>query len=153
MALKSSLTGSVVVLALTAMVAPIQAGSLGTSDFKLPVTGSDPQEIANRVCWTENGARRCRSVDNLRVYGYQSPHVYGDRGPRVYGYRAPAFGYQAPAVNSAVPPMSYGYYGAMPPIGYRYLRPQIDTDPDVHPAGSPQWWDGMDRWDRGGQGN
>ena len=137
MALKILLPGSAAVFALTAMAANAHAGPIGGTARALVsggMIGSNVQQVANRVCWSENGVRRCRSLNNVRVYGYRSPRAYGGR--RVYGYRAPAI------------------YGAGPPIGYGYLpRGQVETDPDVYPVGSTNWWQAMDALDRGGQGN
>jgi hypothetical protein len=44
------------------------------------MTGSNVEKVASRVCWRENGIRRCRSLNNPGVYGYQSPR-------RANGYR------------------------------------------------------------------
>ena len=139
MARKPWLLGSAAVCILTAMAANAHAGPMGGTARELAsagTAGATVQQVANRVCWSENGVRRCRSLNNVRVYGYQSP--------RAYGYRARAPGYQAP-----------GIYGVGPPVGYGYLpsREQIETDPDVYPVGSTNWWQAMDALDRGGQGN
>jgi len=140
MARKHWLPPSAVVFALTAMAATAQADPVGGAarDLAAAATaGAQLQQVANRVCWSENGVRRCRSLNNVRVYGYQSP-----RGTR---YRAPAvgYGYQAP-----------GFYGVGPPIGYGYMaRDQIEIDPNAFPVGSTDWWQSMDALDRGGQGN
>jgi hypothetical protein len=140
MALKFWLAGSTAVVALTAMVANAEAGPVGgiaTELVRAGTPGANLQQVATRVCWNENGSRRCRSLNNVRVYGYQSP--------RAYRYRGPAAGYIAP-------PM----YGVGPPIGsFGYLpaRDQIETDPNAFPVGSSDWWQAMDALDRGGQGN
>ncbi len=144
MARTSWLAGSTIVFALTAMTANAHAGPVGATAKELMAagqTGAILQEVANRVCWSENGIRRCRSLNNVRVYGYQSPQAYG--GQRAYGYRAPAAGYQAPAAA----------IGVAPPIGFGYLpaRDQVETDPDVLPIGTMDWWQAMDFQDRGGQ--
>src|SRR5262245_55836182 len=140
MARKPWLPGSAAVFALTAMAATAQAGPVGGSARELAAvgtTGSQIQQIASRVCWTENGMRRCRSLNNVRVYGYQSRRASG------YRARAVGYGYQAPAL-----------YGVGPPIGYGYLpRDQIEIDPNAFPVGSADWWQSMDALDRGGQGN
>jgi hypothetical protein len=141
MARKLWLPGSAAVFALTAMAATAQAGPVGGTARELAAAGmlgSQRQQVANRVCWSENGMRRCRSLNNVRVYGYQSPRrASGYRGPPVgYGYQAPAF------------------YGVGPPIGYGYVaRDQIEIDPNAFPVGSTDWWQSMDALDRGGQGN
>ena len=137
MARKSWLLGSAAVFAMTAMAANAHASPMGGSARELAsvgTAGTTVQQVANRVCWSENGVRRCRSLNNVRVYGYRSPRAN----------RAPAAGYQAP-----------GLYGVGPPVGYGYLpsREQIETDPDAYPVGSTDWWQAMDALDRGGQGN
>jgi hypothetical protein len=140
MARKSWLPCSVA-FALTAVAANADAGPVAGTARELAtaaVAGSNVQQVANRVCWSQNGVRRCRSLDNVRVYGYQSSRA--NRGPRVYGYRAPAAGH-LPSI-----------YGVGAPIGYG-PRDQIETDPDVFPIGSGDWWQAMDYQDRGGQGN
>jgi hypothetical protein len=138
MARKAGLPGSTFIFALAAMSAQGQAAPVGGSAREVvPVdmAAARLQQVANRVCWTEGGIRRCRSLNNVRVYGYQSP--------RAYRYRAPAAGYQAPA-----------FYGVAPPIGYGYIaREQVETDPNLFPVGSTDWWQAMDALDRGGQGN
>jgi hypothetical protein len=136
MARTSWLAGSTVVFALIAMTANAHAGPVGATTKELVSagqTGAILQEVQNRVCWRENGIRRCRSLNNVRVYGYQSPLTYG--GQRAYGYQAPAA------------------IGVAPPIGYGYLptRDQVETDPDQFPIGSMDWWQAMDFQDRGGQ--
>jgi len=73
MARKSWLPASVAAFALAAMAASAHAGPVGGTARELVlagVTGSNVEEVATRVCWRENGVRRCRSVNN--VYGYQS---------------------------------------------------------------------------------
>jgi hypothetical protein len=133
MALKIWLLGSAAVLASTAMAANAEAGPVGGLARELvpaAMSGTNVQQVATRVCWNENGSRRCRSLNNVRVYGYQSP--------RASGRRAPAAGYIAPPV---------GYYGYLP------TRDQIETDPNAFPVGSSDWWQAMDALDRGGQGN
>jgi hypothetical protein len=138
MARKAWLPGSTIVLALAAMSAQVQAAPIGGTARELvsaDMAAARLQQVANRVCWTQGGIRRCRSLNNVRVYGYQSR--------RAYGYRAPAAGYQAPAL-----------YGGGPPVGYGYIaREQIETDPNLFPVGSTDWWQAMDALDRGGQGN
>ena len=141
MARKFWLPGSAAVFAVTAMAATAQAGPVGGTARELAaagMTGSQLQQVANRVCWRENGMRRCRSLNNVRVYGYQSP-----RASR-YRARAAGYGYQAPA-----------FYGVGPPIGYggNGYRDQIEIDPNAFPVGSQGWWNSMDALDRGGQGN
>jgi hypothetical protein len=138
MALKFWLPGSVLVYALTTMAATAQAGPAAGAGQALKAAGPpgwSKAQVANRVCWTENGRRRCRSLDDSRVYGYQSPPAGG---------RQPVYGYQA-----APPPGVY----VGPPIGYGFLpdRDQIETDPDAFPVGTADWWHAMDTWDRGGQ--
>jgi len=140
MAQKLWLPGSAAVLALTVMAATAQAGPVGGSARELAaagMTGSALQQVANRVCWSENGVRRCRSLNNMRVYGYQSPRASANRPP------AAAYGYQAPA-----------FYGVGPAIGYGGVgyRDQIEIDPNAFPVGSEGWWNSMDALDRGGQG-
>src|SRR5262245_2750396 len=72
MAAKSWLRGSVAVFALAAMAASAHAGPVaGTAKALAGMTGSNVETVASRVCWRENGVRRCRLVNN--VYGYQSP--------------------------------------------------------------------------------
>jgi hypothetical protein len=141
MAKKPWLPGSAAVFALTAMAATAQAGPVGGTTRELAsagMTGSQLQHVANRVCWRENGMRRCRSLNNVRVYGYQSPRASRSRA------RAVGYGYQAPA-----------FYGVGPPIGYggNGYRDQIEIDPNAFPVGSEGWWNSMDALDRGGQGN
>jgi hypothetical protein len=135
MARKACLPFSTVAFALAAMSTQVQAGPVGGAARELvsaEIAAARLQQVATRVCWTQGGIRRCRSLNNVRVYGYQSP--------RVYGYRAPAARYQA--------------YGFGPPLGYGYIaREQIETDPDLFPVGSTDWWQAMDAQDRGGQGN
>ena len=83
MARKSWLAGSAAVFALTAMAANAQAGPVGDTARALVLagmTGSNVEKVASRVCWSENGIRRCRSLNNAGVYGYQSPR-------RANGYR------------------------------------------------------------------
>jgi len=141
MALKSWMAGSAVLFALTTMAATAQAGPVGGTARELAaagMTGSQLQQVANRVCWRENGMRRCRSLNNVRVYGYQSP-----RASR-YRARAVGYGYQAPAFYGVGPPIGYGGYG---------YRDQIEIDPNAFPVGSQGWWNSMDALDRGGQGN
>jgi hypothetical protein len=138
MARNAWIPGSTVVFALAAMTAQAQAGPVGGTTKELvsaEMAATRVQHVANRVCWREGGIRRCRSLNGVRVYGYQSP--------RVSGYRAPAAAYQAPAA-----------YGFGPPIGYGYIaREQVATDPALFPIGSSDWWQAMDAMDRGGQGN
>lgn len=136
MARKAWIPGSTVVLALAAMTAQAQAGPVGGTAKGLvsaEMAATRVQHVANRVCRTEGGIRRCRLINNVPVYGYQSPGVSG--------YQAPAAGYQAPAV-----------YGGGPPTGYGYIaREQVETDPALFPVGSTDWWQAMDAMDRGGQ--
>jgi hypothetical protein len=136
MARKAWIPGATVVFVLAAMTAQAQAGPVGVTVKALASADMDAtrvQHVANRTCWTQGGIRRCRSLNNVRVYGYQSPQVSG--------YGAPAAGFQAPAV-----------YGVGPPIGYGYIaREQVETDPALFPVGSSDWWQAMDVWDRGGQ--
>ena len=138
MAQKPWLPGSAAVFALTAMAATAQAGPVGGTASELAaagMTGSPLQQVANRVCWREDGMRRCRSLNNARVYGYRSPRASGYRAPAVgYGYQAPAF------------------YGGGSLGGYGY-RDQVEIDPNAFPVGSTGWWNSMDALDRGGQGN
>ena len=128
MARKAWVPGSTVVFALAAMTAQAHAGPIGGTAKELvsaEMAAARVQQVAQRVCWTEAGIRRCRSLNNRRVYGYQ----------------APAVGYQAPPI-----------YGVGPPIGYGYIaRDQIETDPNAFPVGSSDWWQAMDALDRGGQ--
>jgi len=141
MAQKPWLPGSAAVLALTTMAATAQAGPVGGSARELAaagMTGSPLQQIANRVCWSENGVRRCRSLNNARVYGYQSPRAPGSGAPAV------GYGYQAPAFNNVGPPVGLGGFG---------YRDQVEIDPNAFPVGSEGWWNSMDALDRGGQGN
>jgi hypothetical protein len=138
MARKPWLPGSAAVFALTALAATAQAGPVGGSARELAaagMTGSQLQQIANRVCWSQNGMRRCRSLNNVRVYGYQAPR---------YRARAVGYGYQAPAFYGVGPPIGYGGFG---------YRDQIEIDPNAFPVGSEGWWNSMDALDRGGQGN
>jgi hypothetical protein len=68
MALKSWMAGSAVLFALTTMAATAQAGPVGGTARELAAagtTGSQLQQVANRVCWRENGMRRCRSLNNV----------------------------------------------------------------------------------------
>ena len=138
MARKFWLPGSAAVFAVIAMAATAQAGPVGGTARELAaagMTGSQLQHVANRVCWRENGMRRCRSLNNAGVYGYRSPRASGYRAPAVgYGYQAPAF------------------YGVGPLGGYGY-RDQVEIDPNAFPVGSTGWWNSMDALDRGGQGN
>ena len=85
------------------------------------------------------------------VYGYQAPGpMYGYQAPGpMYGYQAPGavYGYQAPGAV-------YGYGPAGSVYGYRryvfgYTDPYVS--PDAYPAGSPSWWQSMDKLGRGGQ--
>jgi hypothetical protein len=138
MARKFWLPGPAAVFAVIAMAATAQAGPVGGTARELAaagMTGSQLQQVANRVCWRENGMRRCRSLNNAGVYGYRSPRASGYRAPAVgYGYQAPAF------------------YGVGPLGGYGY-RDQVEIDPNAFPVGSTGWWNSMDALDRGGQGN
>jgi hypothetical protein len=139
MARESWLLGSAAIFAVITMAATVHAGPIAGTGGELAsvgTAGATVQQVANRVCWSENGVRRCRSLNNVRVYGYRSP--------RAYGYRAPAPGYQAPGLDGVGPPVGYGYLPS---------REQIETDPDVYPIGSTDWWQAMDALDRGGQGN
>ena len=133
MVLRVCLSGSAAVVALTVMAMNAEAGPVGGPARELVgagTPGANVQQVATRVCWNENGSRRCRSLNNVRVYGYQSP--------RASRYRAPAAGYIAPPI---------GYFGYLP------AREQIETDPNAFPVGSSDWWQAMDALDRGGQGN
>ena len=139
MARKFWLPGSAAVFAVIAMAATAQAGPVGGTARELAaagMTGSQLQQVANRVCWREDGMRRCRSLNNVRVYGYQSP-----RASR-YRARAVGYGYQAPA-----------FYGGVGPLGGYGYRDQVEIDPNAFPVGSTGWWNSMDALDRGGQGN
>ena len=141
MARKPWLPGSAAVFALTAIAATAHAGAVGGSVRELATVGrtsSHLQQIANRVCWRENGMRRCRSLNNVGVYGYQAP--------RTSRYPAPAvgYGYQAPAFYGVGPPIGLGGFG---------YRDQVEIDPNAFPVGSEGWWNSMDALDRGGQGN
>ncbi len=83
MARTSWLAGSAAVFALATMSANAHAGPVGDTAraFVLAgMTGSNVEKVASRVCWRENGIRRCRSLNNPGVYGYQSPR-------RANGYR------------------------------------------------------------------
>jgi len=74
MARLSWLPGSAAVLALTAVAATAHAGPIGGAARELALagmTGSNIESVANRICWRENGVRRCRLLNN--AYGYQSP--------------------------------------------------------------------------------
>ena len=94
------------------------------------------------------------------VYGYQAPGaVYGYQAPGpVYGYQAPgpAYGYQGPGpvYGYQAPGAAYGYGPAGSVYGYRrayvlgYTDPYVS--PDAYPAGSPPWWQSMDKIGRGG---
>jgi hypothetical protein len=65
------LFGSAAVMACAAMMASANAGPVGTNALLgAGMIGSNVENVATRVCWRENGVRRCRSVDN--VYGYRS---------------------------------------------------------------------------------
>jgi hypothetical protein len=73
MARKSWLPGSAAAFVLAAAAATAQAGPVVGTARELAVanmTSSNVEKAATRVCWRENGVRRCRSVNN--VFGYQS---------------------------------------------------------------------------------
>jgi len=83
MARKLWLPGSSAVFVLAIMTANAHASPVGggTARELVLASGSNVEQVASRVCWRENGIRRCRSVNNLTgVYGYQSPR-------RSYDYR------------------------------------------------------------------
>ena len=83
MARISWLPGAAAGFVLAAMAANAHASPVGgtAKALVLPsMTGSTVEKIATRVCWRENGVRRCRSLNNGGVYGYQSPR-------RANGYR------------------------------------------------------------------
>jgi hypothetical protein len=83
MARISWLPGSAVVFVFAAMAANANASPVGNAARKLaPAGGSNVEKVASRVCWRENGVRRCRSINSLTgTYGYQSP-------PLNYNYRS-----------------------------------------------------------------
>ena len=61
------------VFALAAMAAYADAAPVGGTARDLApagMIGSNTEQVASRVCWRQNGVRRCRLVNN--VYGYQS---------------------------------------------------------------------------------
>ena len=82
MARKLWLPGSAAVFVLAATAANAHASPVaGTARELVSPRGSNIEEVASRVCWRENGVRRCRSINNsMGVYGYQSPR-------RSYNYR------------------------------------------------------------------
>ena len=83
MARISWLPGAAAGFVMAAMAANAHASPVGgtAKALVLPsMTGSTIEKIATRVCWRENGVRRCRSLNNGGVYGYQSPR-------RANGYR------------------------------------------------------------------
>src|SRR5262245_66104021 len=105
MARKPWLLGSAAVCILTAMAANAHAGPMGGTARELAsagTAGATVQQGANRGGWGGNGVRRCRSLNNVRVYGYQSPRAYGSRA------RAP--GYSAPGLYWVWPPFGYGSF-------------------------------------------
>ena len=166
------MTAAASAFALALTVGDAQSGPLGSaaSDFRSAVpVGSGFERIADRVCWTEGGARQCRWVDNARIYraprvsGYVSPRV-GYRSPamsqyaarRVYGYTsARVYGYGPPRLYRAVP-SAFAYqpsaiYVVGPPIVGYYRRTREWDNPDMYRTGSASWWAVMDLQDRGGQ--
>jgi len=132
MELKQWFTGSVLALALAGMAAPAYSDPLGGAagfikSSRIPAASS-LQQVAYRLCMTQNGARRCRSVD---IYG---PGVYGYRGPR------------AARVRAGPPPALI----PVPVYGFRAGGPYRPTDPDDYRVGSNSWWRAMNAWDRAG---
>ena len=148
---KQWLTGAAGALGLAAMMGAAQSAPLGNTanDFRAAIAPASNLERAQyRLCVTEGGARQCRRVE---IYGpgqfgmAPAPSVYGYQGPvsGVYGYQAPLAG-----IDSAYPPVGYGYQPAR-----EYIGNYTDTysNPDDYPAGSRPWWESMDKLGRGGQ--
>jgi hypothetical protein len=129
MACKRWMIAATAVCALAMMAGSAQSAPLGNAatDFWSDAAASSGlKRVAQRLCWTEGGARQCRWVDNARIFrgsrvsGYAAPRAYGYRAARVsryapryaprrvYGYRAaPAFGYAAPPILAySAPPVS-----------------------------------------------
>ena len=174
MAPKLWMCGAAGALALAAMIGTAQSAPLGSTVDRFgpaPATESNLERVQYRLCVTEGGSRQCRSVEiygpgqlgyqaqgpahraSGPAYSYQAPGpVYGYQAPRpMYGYQAPGpvYGYQAPGAV-------YGYEPAGPVYGYRrdYVEGYTDTyvNPDAYFAGSPPWWQSIDKLGRGGQG-
>ena len=81
-----------------------------------------------------------------------------ERGPRIWAPHSPLRP-EAIKPNDAVKGnrrLIYGYEPAGPVYGYRrdYVEGYTDTyvNPDAYFAGSPPWWQSMDKRGRGGQG-
>ena len=125
MALRQWFAGTSCALAFAAMMGPAHSDPFGGAASSIKsagmTTGSGSEQVAAyRIC-TLNGA--CRWVN-----------IYG---PGVYGYSAPN---AAIAPRAAIPPLVfYGYRNRWHPL-----------DPDDYPPGTPRWWRGMDRLNRGG---
>ena len=129
MALRQWFAGTSCALAIAAMVGPAHSDPLGGAASSIKsagmTTGSGSEQVAAyRIC-TLNGA--CRWVN-----------IYG---PGVYGYTAP---------NAAIAPRAAIVPGP-PLVFYGYRSRWHPTDPDDYPPGTPLWWQGMDRWNRGGR--
>ena len=114
------------------------------------VTGSTEtavQRIQYRLCVTEQGTRQCRNVE---IFSRNQGSYLAPAAP-AYGYTAAPGPYlsspQAPAV---VGPYALTGYGYLP--GPAFIENYTDAyvSPDFFPAGSPAWWEAMDKSSRGG---
>ena len=153
MAPKLWMCGTAGALALGAMIGAAQSAPLGSAVDRFGTTESILERVQYRLCVTDGGSRQCRSVE---IYGpgqlgYQAQGpAHRAPGP-AYSYQAPGpvYGYQAPGAV-------YGYEPAGPVYGYRrdYVEGYTDTyvNPDAYFAGSPPWWQSIDKLGRGGQG-
>lgn len=146
--------GTTGALGLAAMIGAAQCAPLGSAVDRFgpaSATESNLERVQYRLCVTEGGSRQCRSVE---IYGPGQPG-YQAQGP---AYRAPgpAYGYQAPGpvYGYQAPNAVYGYGPVGSVYGYRreYVNGYTDTyiDPNAYPAGSPPWWQSMDKLGRGG---
>ena len=133
---------SLTVLAGDAHSAPLQGMASHTSAL-----GIEAINVQYRLCVTEGGARRCRTVE---IYG-PTQGGYPAQVPSVFGYQtmpSRAYGYQAPtSVEGAYPLVGYGY---APQDYYVDNYTEAFPNPDMYPTGSPAWWKQMDKLGRGG---
>ena len=157
MACKRWMIAATGVCALAMMAGSAQSAPLGNAatDFGSDAAASSGiKRVAQRLCWTEGGARQCRWVDNARIFrgsrvsGYAAPRAYGYRAARasryapryaprrVYGYRpAPALGYVTPPVLAySAPPVSgdvahSAYVDSLAPVSVGVAPPVFGYSP------------------------
>jgi hypothetical protein len=124
MALRQWYAGTSCALVFAAMVGPAHSDPLaGAATFI-------KSAVTTAGSGSEQVAYRICTADGVCRW----VNVYG---PGIYGYTAPGV-----AIAPGAPVVLFGYRNQWRP-----------TDPDAYRVGTRRWWQGMDRFDRGGTQN